>query len=374
MAEKGLFRNGLKIFFGLLLLHASSSAFAFTLIEIPESTSAPGSTITDATTFDGQIRPVTSAIRNHIRDSRRRDQGGSSAQRAELFASNVYASTMSDADFIPVSGHAGGGDLQKSLWLSSSYTRLENDFSRTRYDGQLNALLVGFDVTRSDRYVFGISASIESSDIDTDFNLGNQEIDGYSINPYFAYLISDAWSVDLSLGIGSFDTEQFRTIGEVNPAPPPLVIASRVDSDFSTDRDFLSTNLTWSAPRGRWYLTGWLGYLAATSDQEGYTESDATEVEGQELDFERWSVGGEAAWGRGNAETYIGLIYEKDMDVNEVEFPTGEQPANDDDSVLLLLGWRYFGDFLVANIELSSRQEADDIVENSFATTLFLYL
>ena len=118
---------------GILLLQVSCSAFAFTIIEIPDESSTPGNTVTDATTFDGQIKPVTSAIRDHIRDARRLEKKSLSARGPELFASNAYASTMSDADFIPVSSHSGGG-LQKSLWISTGYTRLENDFSRTKYD------------------------------------------------------------------------------------------------------------------------------------------------------------------------------------------------------------------------------------------------
>jgi hypothetical protein len=270
-----------------------------------------------------------------------------------------------------VSSHSGSDGLS-SLWLNSTFTAYDNDFSRTRYDGDTHMLLVGYDYTRADRYVFGVAVSYETSTIDTEFNLGSQESDGYSINPYFAYLISDAWSVDLSIGFGSFDTDQYRSTRGTGLLPTSA--AERVSSDFTTDRDFAAANLTYSVPRGNWYLTGWLGVLRATREQEGYTESDDTAVDSEDLDKKQWSLGGEAAYSYGASESYISLIHEKDTDVNEVEFPVGEQPANDDDSTLVNIGWRYYGSDLVAGFELSSRQGAEDETENSISTTLRLYL
>ena len=153
-----------------------------------------------------------------------------------------------------------------------------------------------------------------------------------------------------------------------------MVIADIVDSNFSTDRDFVATNLTYAVPRGNWYLTGWLGWLKATQDQEGFTESDGTTVGSDDLDFERWSLGGEAAYSLRSSETYLSVIYEKETDDNQIEFATGAQPSDDDDSYLIGIGWRYFGSDLVANIELSSRQGAEDVTETSISTTLRLQL
>jgi hypothetical protein len=373
MANNKKFKLGFAFLFGLLLLQASGTASAFTLIEIPDQSTSPGNTVTDATTFKNQIEPLTGAIRTHIRNGQRRRETGPTAQQEQVLASNSYAATMSDVEFIQASGYSGGGGLS-SLWLNSTFSAYDNDFSRTRYDGDTHMLLIGYDYTKSDRYIFGVAVSIENTKINTDFNVGKQDIDGYSINPYFAYLISDTWSIDVGLGIGSYDTDQSRAIGAVNPAPPPLIITDIIDSDFSSDRDFLAANLTYSVPRGNWYLTGWLGILRAAQDQEGYTESDDTVVDSEDLDFKRWSLGGEAAYSYGASESYISLIYEKDTDVNEVEFLVGEQPANDDDSTLVNIGWRYYGSDLVASFELSSRQGAEDESENSISTTLLLYL
>ena len=380
--DKGMIRKkslslfGLKAILGCLLALASNTSLAFTIIEIPDADSAPSSSITEATTFGSQIQPVVSALRSRIRDAaRRKNTETQSVQQGQALAFNSYAQTMSDAELTVVSYNtASDGGGSSSLWLNSSFGSFDNDFSRTKYDGDMQMLIVGYDTIVDDRYIFGIAVSYESFDIDTDFNSGNQEMDGYSISPYFSYLISDAWSIDLSLGIGDFDVDQFRIVGALDPGPPPGFGTDRVNSDFSSSRQFLASNLTYGGLQGNWYLSGWLGLMVAQKEQDGYTESDDTEIDSEDLDIERWSLGGEAAYGYADAEAYVGLIFEKDNDVDEVEFLTGEQPEYDDESFLLSLGWRYYGKRLIANIELSSRLEADEVSENTFSSTLRIEL
>ena len=366
---------GPKLLMAFLLLQASQGALAFTIIEIPDSSSAPGSSIAEASAFGNQLQPVVGALQDRLQDIRRHSRKIQSAQQGSVLAYNSHAQTMSDAEFIKVSAHGSGVDSSlKSLWFNSSFTAFDNDFSRTKYDGDTQMLIVGYDNTVNDRFTYGAAISYETSDIDTVFNGGNQEVDGFSINPYIAYLFSDTWSVDLSLGIGDFDIEQYRTVGGVNPAPPPLLVTNTVTSETSSSRGFLASNLVYGDLRGNWYLSGWLGLMVARKEQDGYTESDDTDVDSQRLDFERWSLGAEAAYASGMFETYLGLVFEKDDDIDKVEFSTGEQPDYDDETMLLSLGWRYFGDVLVANIEFSSRLLADDVNENTISTTLRLDL
>jgi len=357
------------------MLQVSGTASAFTVIELPDPTSTPGNAVTDISAFESLIRPLLSVLREHLQNARRaKKKIPSFAQQDNLLASNEYTDFASDAQFIKVSSNNAGPGGTKSLWLGTTATDFENDFSRTRFDGTSNLLVAGFDYTRNEKYIFGISVSLEDTKLNTDFNLGKQDIGGYSINPYFAYLISDSWSLDVGLGIGNFDTDQTRATGVIDPGPPAAIVADIVDSSFSTDRNFVATNLTYAVPRGNWYLTGWIGWLKATQDQEGFTESDGTSIGSADLDFERWSLGGEAAYGHRSSETYLSLIYEKETSDNKVEFITGAQPSNDDDSYLVGIGWRYFGDELVANIELTSRQGAEDLTETSISTTLRLEL
>ncbi len=365
---KAAFLFCIKPIVAVVLLLLSNSALAFTIIEIPASNDSPSASITDPTTFNTQIQPVIGAIQTYLLDARRnRKSRSTSAQAGDQLASNSYGETMSDAYVIKVSSPGDDDGGSSSLWLNSTSTNFKNTFSGTKHSGDQHMLLAGFDIGSSDKYIFGLAVSFETSNVSTEFNLGNQEMDGFSINPYFAYLISDAWSLDVGLGYGEFETDQYRT-------PTPILLPITVNSNFDSTRDYFSSNLSYASIRGNWYLTGWLGLLLANKDQDSYTESDTTAVEGQSLDMELWSLGGEAAYSSGAAETYFSLIYEVDNDLDEIKFATGDQPENDDDSMLLSLGWRYYGDDIIANIEFSSRLGADDVSENSISTTLHIDL
>ncbi len=348
---------------GMLLLFAGNNALAFTL-PVGELLT-PGASITDSDSLNSQIEPLTGAIQSHLRNLARGAGSNRSARRDSLYASNLYASQASDAYFLDVAAH-GGGPV-RTLWLNSTFSAFDNDFARTRYDGGLHLLLGGFDYTVDDRFVYGIAVSYERSNITTHFNSGGQEIEGYGITPYFAYLFSDSWSLDLSLGVGQSDTDQFRTVGD--PAPP---LTNRVTSDFESTRGFVAANLTYSAPWRNWYLTAWLGVLDLSKEQDDYDESGftATSVAGKDLDNQLWTLGAEAAFGFDASETYIGVIFEKIDDLEEIEFTSGQQPANDDDSALLTLGWRYFGNDVTADVEFSTRVGKDEASENSISTTL----
>ncbi len=349
----------------VLLLFACNNAPAFTLPPLGE-TLTPGGDVTDSASLNSQIEPLTSALQSHLRNLVRGAGSNRSARREVVYASNVYASQASDAYLIDAAAH-GGGERVRTLWLNSTFSDFDNDFERTQYDGDLHLLLAGFDVTVAERYIYGVALSYERSSINTQFNSGAQDIAGYSLNPYFAYLFADNWSLDLSLGVGKSDTDQYRTVGD--PIPP---VTNRVTSDFESTREFIAANLTYSAPYRNWYLTAWLGVLDLSKEQDDYDETGLTgaSIDGKDLDSQLWTLGAEAAYGFDSSETYVGVIFEKIDDLEEIEFAGGEQPENDDDSALLTLGWRYFGSDITADVEFSTRVGQDDASENSISTTL----
>ena len=94
---KTVLQHGLKTILGILLLQASSTALAFTLI-IPEEQLTPGSTITDSTTLNTQIKPIAGAIKAHLRSTRRISKSEKKAQYGNVLASNSYVDSISDVD------------------------------------------------------------------------------------------------------------------------------------------------------------------------------------------------------------------------------------------------------------------------------------
>lgn len=354
---------------GCALLLYGSTGLAFTLPPIPQEQVTPSNSITDATTQQTEIQPIAGAIRAQLFSLQRLKRSERVTQAGRVLVAS--ADRRSDFDYLAANDRsgAGGGSLgggnTESLWISNTANSLENDFSRTAFHGATHNLVAGFDVTRSDRYVLGISAGHEASNYTTTFNAGNQKARGFNVSPYFAYLLSDTWSVDLILGYGELDTRQTRTLG--SPTPPATVA---VDSEFSSTRGFVSTNLTNVSTWGNWILTGSLGLLASRREQDAYVESNGAAVPGSKQTIEQWNLLGEAAYGRGASETYIGLMYEETRDPLKVQFASGEQPANDPDSVLLTAGWRHFGKGLTANFVFSKRVAQDQVNEYGFSMML----
>ena len=363
---------------GCALLSYGGAALAFTIIlpppGIPQELVTPSTDITNSFTLQAQVQPIAGTIRAQIFGLRRPGGPKNVTQVGGMkLAANDRSGSRSDVNYLAAAandpsgagGGSGGGNAQ-SLWISSTYDSLENTFFRTAFYGATQNVLVGYDFTRSDKYVLGISGGYEASNFVTKFNAGNEKTGGYNINPYFAWLISDAWSLDLIGGYGKFDTDQSRTISSAGPIPTP------VDSQFSSTRSFASTNLTNISGWGNWKLTSSLGYLWSKRDQDAYTESNGIPVTGSNQTSKQWNLLEEIAYGRGNSETFFGARYEDIRNYQKIELTLGlgEQPANDPTSFLLIAGWRYFGKGLTASFVFSGRVAQEQVKEHGFSMVL----
>ena len=365
----------LRSILGCALLSYGGGALAFTLITLPKpETVSPSNTITDSTTLQTQVQPVATTIRSQLLGQLRPNAARTRAQVGGglMLASNARGDTASDVGILAAApGDASGGGSgtsggnSESAWISTATTSLENTFSRTSFYGATSNLLTGFDLTRSDKYVFGVSVGHEASNYTTRFNTGDQRIRGYSVNPYFAYLLSNTWSWDVILGYGQFDTRQSRTVA-VTAAPATL---SSVDSDFSSKRSFGATNLTNVSTWGNLKLTGSLGYLGSRRTSNDYIESNGNAVDRTKQTSKQWNLLGEAAYGSGSSEGFFGANYEHNR-TNKLEFASGEQPANDPSSVVLTAGLRYFGRGMSANFVFNRRVGLQQVSEHGFAMML----
>jgi hypothetical protein len=369
--ENNVLHKTLSRILGCALFLYGSTALAFTLITLPEEL-RPSTAITDSFTLQAQVQPIAGTIRSQIFGHRR---PGSSRRVTQvggmMLAANEYSSSRSDVNVLAAAANdpsgagsgSGGGDSE-SLWISTTIDSLENTFFRTAFYGATQNVLVGYDATRSDKYVLGISGGYEASNYVTKFNSGNEKTGGYNLNPYFAWLLSDAWSLDLIGGYGKFDTDQSRA----------ALVGVPVDSNFSSKRSFASTNLTNVSTFGNWKLTSSLGYLWSKRDQDGYTESGVTggSVDGSKQTSKQWNLLAELAYGRGNSETFFGARYEDIRDYQKIELTAGagEQPANDPTGFLLSAGWRYFGRGLTASFAFSGRAAQEQVKEHGFSMVI----
>jgi hypothetical protein len=367
-----MLRKALTRIVGCSLLLYGGTALGFTIITFPPTSEEEGSassTVTQSTTLRTQVQPIAGAIRTHLLTLLRPRTSARASLPGPLLAANAYAETRRDVDILvaalkePTGPDSGRGGGTESLWVSSAYNALENEFFRTRFIGDTRNAVAGFDLTQSDKFVLGIAISHEATDFSTVFNAGFEKTRGYNVTPYAAYLLSDTWSVDLSLGHGEHNTRQSRSLASTLGVVP-------VDSEFDSTRDFVAANLTHASSRGNWTLTGSVGFLGAKRKQDAYMESDGTSVAESSRTVRQGNLLGELAYGGGDSEAFFGLVYERIRNPQGIAFASGEQPANDPDSVLVSAGWRHFGRRVTANFTISSRVAQDQVREYGVAMML----
>jgi hypothetical protein len=370
LGETTVFRKTLGWVLGCALLSCGSYALAFTLI--PQEQLSPSNSVTDSTTLQTQVQPIATTVRSQILTHLRArgSQKKATGIGGMMLAANAHAGASFDylaaaSGDSPAMGSGSSGGNSESVWFSGVTSSLENTFSRTAFHGATNNIIAGFDVTRSDRYVLGVSVGHEASNFTTTFNNGDEKTRGFNVNPYFAFLLSDKWSLDLVLGYGKFDTRQNRIL-----ATGPLTTQS-VSSEFDSNRGFASTNLTNVSTLGNWKLTGSLGFLGSRRENDAYTESIGTMVAESKQTSKQWNFLGEAAYGRGNSEVFFGAMYEDNYDQEKLQFAVGPQPANDPESVVLTAGWRYFGGKgLTGSFVFSGRRGQDQVREYGLSMML----
>lgn len=226
-----------------------------------------------------------------------------------------------------------------SPWISYGHTWADNDLPSTLYDADQDNVLFGVDYSYSDRLIFGVSGAFENNDVDTRFNLGRMEVDGFSIAPYAAYLLTDSISIDAAFGYSDLSIDQFR----IEPG------GARVTGNTDSSRWFVMSNLNAFHSYGNWFLTGRAGVIYSEEDQDAFTETGgvtAQTVAERNIEFGQLNIGGEAAYSVHEVEPFASVYYEYDFEQGDSVAlnPNQVQRSGDDDHFRVSAGLRYFGD------------------------------
>ena len=310
-----------------------------------------------------EIRVIVSDLQDRITEVLRawQQQGNSQAPVSiQPTASGFMMNSLSGMN-------AGDSTYFYGAWASYSYTDFENDFASMAFDGRRHGGLVGLDVSPWEGLLLGVAVGYEDSDIDTDFNLGNQETDGFTIAPYLGALINDTWSVSAGFGYSSLDTDQFRILPGTT---------TRVTSSPDSDRWFAMFNLNGLTTYDNWIIGGQIGVLYARNEQDAYFETNSatgvtTAVAEMDTKLAQFNIGADVAYSYGEFEPFARVMYENDISQTEIGVIGGPQPAFDDDDVLLGFGLRYFGvNSLTGNLEFSTRLGREDYDEYDISATL----
>lgn len=314
------------------------------LVLNPETT--PSSTITTAAFLTQEVKALTTGLSGHV----------GAAVRGALGGPQVTAKGFGYSTGLA----AGDNGIGYGAWASYSYSDFDNDLSSTAFDGNRHTVLAGLDLSPWERTVFGLALGYEAGDIDTTFNGGNQETDGYTIAPYVGALLTDTWSVDFSFGYSNVEYDQFRTFA-----------GTRITSSPDADRWFGALNVNGLTTYGNWILGAKVGTLYAQSTIDSFVESDGTPVGELQSEVGQWNVGGNVAYTFGQFEPFANVTYENDFNMTEIAVTTGPQPANDDDDVLTGLGVRYYGqNGISGNVEWNKRLGREDFDEDIFTLSV----
>ncbi|TNF94295.1 MAG: autotransporter outer membrane beta-barrel domain-containing protein, partial [Gammaproteobacteria bacterium] len=256
--------------------------------------------------------------------------------------------------------NAGDGMILLGYWGGYSYTRLENDFSRTRYDGDRHMFLGGIDFSPKESLIMGVALGYENNDLDTDFNFGEADADGWTVAPYFGVVIDDVWNLDVSFGYSNIDTDQDRSFGTIT-------------SDVDTDRYFASANLSAFTQVDNWLLIGRFGAMHAINKDDSYTEKGVggNTVDSNTTRLTQLNIGGEASYLMGDFEPFIGATYSYDLMSDKLELSPGKQPDYDRYDVLINAGFRYYSkDNLSSSLDYSKRFGRSDYDEDTLSLNL----
>ncbi len=225
-----------------------------------------------------------------------------------------------------------------SVWGGFSHTDSSGDFPTTAFDSSRYNFLVGADFSPREGLIMGLALGYEDQEIDSFFNAGEMDMDGYTVAPYIALQVGDQSSIDLTFGYSDIDVSQFRSTGGV---PGGARISSKVDSD----RYFVSGNFTTFRDYGEWHVTGQIGASWAKDQQDAFTESNGTVNARSSFRLGQAKIGGEVSRAWGAFEPYASATLEYDFARTEIPFAAGVARSQyDPTDVLFGFGVRYFAD------------------------------
>lgn len=313
----------------------------------PETT--PSVEATNPITVQRQVTTTTNRIFSRVGAIRRGRATGATPTADGFMLQGGSGLNAGDEFASPIGG-----------WISYGFADFK-DTGNFNFDGSRHSGLAGIDITPNDALILGIAAGFDTVDVDTLFNRGNAKTDGYTVAPYLGYAFNDIFSVDVTFGYSGLTTDQYRVDG-----------ADRYDASVESTRWFWGSGLNLLHNIGNWYLTGNLGWLWATEDIDGFTETgtgaDAATIAAQTIQFGQWRAGGEVAYFLGGFEPYVSASYQYDYLFEDIN--AGTANAYDNTAVFFTSGLRYYVNNISANVEYTRLMARDNYTENGLNATL----
>lgn len=187
-----------------------------------------------------------------------------------------------------------------SLWATPVYTRVDNKIEPLLSDGYVRLFLAGIEYNRDDQWIAGLSVTGDWADI-TAIERQPPAADvrsavtgkGYTVGPYFVYVLTPAWMLDISSGIGTNKLTSRSDGG--------------TESRLKDDRMFVSAGATYMNPiNSRLMLTGKISLSYSRDDIGPFVNSAGVSNPASLTELNQARLGGQLSYQMGNMSPFIG--------------------------------------------------------------------
>lgn len=220
-------------------------------------------------------------------------------------------------------GSAGSKPMNVGAWLRGSYTGITNTDRGGEFEGGATNVVGAVDYLFQNTKIpvlVGLSGGYEGTDIDTTFNMGTFEGNGFTLSPYIGIRLLPNLLIDMNVGMSWLDYDVSRTVG-----------GTKRTGNFDATRLFYGGNATYNHLVNNWRLSPMVGIIHMREEQDGYTENNGTVVLGNAIDLTRAKAGVEVGYNLGGVnktltgvEPFVKLIGEYDIESeNAVDLGNG---------------------------------------------------
>jgi outer membrane autotransporter protein len=201
-----------------------------------------------------------------------------------------------------ISGMASGEDPPKfGLWLTPTVSWLEDDTLSGKHDGNLYMIMAGVDYKPIEKILLGVSGGYEYIDLDTAYNGGTFESEGYNVAPYVGLALFDNLYLDIIFSYAWLQNDVVRDKDT----------GAALSGDYDSERYVISANLNYYANVNNWSLGAVVGYMYVDEDHDAYTQTGASRSQIEEMNtyLGEWRFGVRIGYIFENAEPYLSAAY-----------------------------------------------------------------
>lgn len=219
---------------------------------------------------------------------------------ASVFGSRTTKISALDTTETGVS--TGDGPIKYALWAAMGGTHLSSTVTGASFEGSVVNQTVGFDMMLSDRLVAGVSLFHEGTSLQTHFNGGGVDANGWSVVPYVGFDFGQGTTIDGLVGLTRMETDTERA-------------GATATGHFESIRTMAAANIHHGIPVGNWLFRGDAGLSFAYSESDSYAEKGAAaqQQQGSTSHLVQGRLGGRVSYLLGRVEPYVAAAYAYDF-------------------------------------------------------------